>query len=852
MPAEISAGTVSIRFVGRDAGLGAAATAQAARLGTLNKSAGNVAGGLASLSANSLTASTAIRSLGAASVGTTGILIGLGLAARAVFQTFLGYEDAMLRVQAITGATEAELAPLEERIRSIAVTTRFTATEVAQGAVLLSQAGFTLAETNAALEPVLNLAAAGNIDLARSATIVAGTLRAFNFEADQAQRVVDGISKTAARSATNVDQIGNALTYASQVAGIANVPFEELLVLFGLLGDRFLRSSQGGTAVRRVLSGLLNPSREAAKQMEDLGIEVQYLNDGSLDLIGTLVKVGEAGADLGQLFDIFRERGAPAVASVIDASAERLAGLRSEIRQSSGFAQRFRQVIDSGLTGALKRLLSAFQDLAITLAQFLAPIVTSIVDAFSAIARLVTRVVDAVLNNPLGAFVIDFLSLLVDFAAGIIETITYVFDLFVGLLGDFVVGPAATAFLGWLREAFDLLRFVGDFFLRFLGVRQGPSARPPDQAGGGRTPEAEAIRADASQFIELQLLDAQLRQYERIVRLRTEAGEVGKAAAEAELIFAREEVRLRGAVLTATKEGVEQAQANLDAFLASRADGVNRLTAALTGLYETARTNFEQLAAANVDAFVRSQQIEAGLAIAQRYNEERLESGEITREEFEATRLLNEELARLHTRALSATGDARAEILATIARMQAGFDGLVETLAASLVGSFDEVEQKVRDISAEAAALNRQFVSGQLVDAGVQAAERAVRAQEEAGEISASQARATLIFYRQSAALSNQVATTSGEARAQAVEQLRQHVESFEEFVRIVGEAFGFLDEQQEKQKEQSLVLITLAQSFAQGLERGILRAVRQGGKLLDIFKRIGQEILGTIAREAA
>jgi len=68
------------------------------------------------------------------------------------------YDQALRNLQAISGATDAEVAHMGETIKDVARTTKFSTVEVAEGMVLLTQAGFSAAEATAAIHAVSMLA----------------------------------------------------------------------------------------------------------------------------------------------------------------------------------------------------------------------------------------------------------------------------------------------------------------------------------------------------------------------------------------------------------------------------------------------------------------------------------------------------------------------------------------------------------------------------------------------------------------------------------------------------------------------------------------------------------------------
>ena len=183
----------------------------------------------------------------------------------------------------------------------------------------------------------------------------------------------------------------------------------------------------------------------------------------------------------------------------------------------------------------------------------------------------------------------------------------------------------------------------------------------------------------------------------------------------------------------------------------------------------------------------------------------------------------------------------RLRVVTAIADIQAGASQAVAR-AAEAQGGLTQETERYRQVLA--AAQNDRFVESQLIDAGVRQAERQLNAQVRAGEISRETADASLIVNRRIAQLTLERATASGSERDN-IENILADLEA--RYPAIVAEIAESLNGLTEDLSLQAQALQTTFQSIGRGLERGILRAVRQGGNLLDIFKQIGQEILGTV-----
>ena len=158
--------------------------------------------------------------------------------------------------------------------------------------------------------------------------------------------------------------------------------------------------------------------------------------------------------------------------------------------------------------------------------------------------------------------------------------------------------------------------------------------------------------------------------------------------------------------------------------------------------------------------------------------------------------------------------------------------------------------RNVGDISSELRRLQETrgatdaFLQGQLLTAGLEQSRQALDTLAESGRITEATARATLIVNERLTSLARERLTASGMERDRIDELISQLSTRYPEIVAQIAEAFDGL---QESVQRQTGPLVRLADAFGDSLERGIRRAVREGGKLRDIMAQIGREILGGI-----
>ena len=189
-------------------------------------------------------------------------------------KTAADFEQAMARVKAVSGATDEEFAKLTNTARELGRTTKFSASEAADGMNFLAMAGFKSTEIIAAMPSVLELAAAANLDLASAADITSNNLTGYGMKVEDLAKVNDVLVGTFTSANTDLTQLGIAMKYVGPVASSAGISFTEVAAAIGLLGNAGIQGSMAGTSLRKTISSLIKPSSAGAKELQKLGVSV--------------------------------------------------------------------------------------------------------------------------------------------------------------------------------------------------------------------------------------------------------------------------------------------------------------------------------------------------------------------------------------------------------------------------------------------------------------------------------------------------------------------------------------------------------------------------------------------------
>lgn len=214
----------------------------------------------------------AFNAIGASAVG-MGAAIGVGLGV--AVSRFSEFDQQMSSVQAATHESADSMAILRDAALEAGESTVYSATESAAAIEELAKAGVSTADIlSGALGGSLDLAAAGELGVARAAEITSTALNQFGLDGGQAAHVADVLAAGAGKAMGSVDDLANGLKFVGPVAAAMGVSLEETTGVLALFAQQGIIGEQAGTSLRGVLSSLTSPSKEARREIERLGLQM--------------------------------------------------------------------------------------------------------------------------------------------------------------------------------------------------------------------------------------------------------------------------------------------------------------------------------------------------------------------------------------------------------------------------------------------------------------------------------------------------------------------------------------------------------------------------------------------------
>lgn len=283
------------------------------------------------------------------------------------------FEAGMSKVQAISGATGEDMEKLSELAKQMGKTTKFSASEAAEGYQYMAMAGWKTEDMLAGLPGIMNLAAASGESLATTSDIVTNVLTAMGKSAEDAGNFANVLASASSNSNTNVSMMGETFKYVAPLAGALGFNIEDLSQAIGLMANSGIQASQAGTSLRSILTRLASPTDEVEAAMEKYGITIAD-SDGKMHSLSEIMQ--NLRESLGGLSEQEQTAAASAIGgqeamsgllAIVNASQEDYDKLAGAIANSTDAAENMANTMQDNLQGKLVILKSALEGVGISI-----------------------------------------------------------------------------------------------------------------------------------------------------------------------------------------------------------------------------------------------------------------------------------------------------------------------------------------------------------------------------------------------------------------------------------------------------------------------------------------------------
>ncbi len=376
---------------------------------------------------------TAAKVGGAAITATTTALVAFG---KSSVSAGADFDSSMSQVAATMGKTVDEIQNLRDFAQQMGSTTAFSATQAADALNYMALAGYD-AETSMSMLPnVLNLAAAGGMELSRASDMVTDAQSALGLSLEETADLVDKMAKASSKSNTSVEQLGDAMLTIGGTAKSLSGGTTELATALGILADNGVKGAEGGTALRNVLLGI-----QSGKFEETFGA----MGVKAYDAEGNLRSLEDVFTDMNKALDgmtdeqrtnaitsTFNKVDLKNINALLDTSVDRWNELGEAIDNSEGAASQMAETQLDNLTGDVTLFKSALEGLQIAMSDELTPSLRKFVQFGS---EGLSRLTEAFKSGGLEGAVEEFGNILSDGLSMLVDKLPGLADAGLKLLG---------------------------------------------------------------------------------------------------------------------------------------------------------------------------------------------------------------------------------------------------------------------------------------------------------------------------------------------------------------------------------------------------------------------------------
>lgn len=306
----------------------------------------------------------------------------------------MDFDKAISQVSATMGKTTEEFNAITVKtddfqgsLRDLAIEmgskTAFSATQAGEALNYMALAGYDAQKSAEMLPKVLNLAAAGNMDLAKASDMVTDASSALGLQTEETNALIDQMAKASSKSNTSVEQLGEAILRVGGTAKGLKGGTVELSTALGILADNGTKGAEGGTALRNVLLGIQGKKFE--ETFGELGISaydaegnMRSLKDVFLDMEKAMDGMTQQERDK-IITNAFNRNDLKNINALLGTTADRWDELTQAIDDSAGSAQQMADTQLDNLAGDVTIFKSALEGAQIALSDRLSPALRDLV-----------------------------------------------------------------------------------------------------------------------------------------------------------------------------------------------------------------------------------------------------------------------------------------------------------------------------------------------------------------------------------------------------------------------------------------------------------------------------------------
>jgi TP901 family phage tail tape measure protein len=306
----------------------------------------------------------ALFSLGNMAKAASAALLGIGF--KTVISEMASFETKMLQLKSLTDATTQQMKAMEKQARELGATTAFSAQQAAEAQGVLAAAGLKTNEILTATPKVLQLAAAGSLELSRAAEISTETMNGLGLSLKDLGRINDVLAKAAADSSTSVGQIGDAMKTAAPIARLYKISLEEVAAMLEIAAANGLKGAEAGNNLKTIFKALTNDQKDNVEILAKHNLKLKDLSIETIGAAKVLDNLSKAHLSATEATVIYGGD-ATALGAILANNSEKFKENTKDLEKADGMAKKAADTLNQGLAKAFDSLKGTISEAALQL-----------------------------------------------------------------------------------------------------------------------------------------------------------------------------------------------------------------------------------------------------------------------------------------------------------------------------------------------------------------------------------------------------------------------------------------------------------------------------------------------------
>lgn len=324
------------------------------------------------------------------------VFAGVGAAAAALvpaIRTAGNFEEQIIRLGAVSGASKDELASLEDQAKTLGRVTQRSASDIAGSQKSLALAGFKTAEILNIIPAAIDASVISNEELATVTSKIANGVKAFGIETENTADLIDRMTVASNTSNQSFLDAGSAFATSASGLDVFGAELGDAFALIGGLANVGRVGQEAGTAI----VGFTNSLTKNSDKLRENGIEIVD-SEGNFKSLVDIIELFEnrlKGLTESQQAAILNgvlpeTRSRKTLLELLTQGSAQLREFAKASDEANGKAKETVDVMSKGLNPALEELASAWEGLQIAIGEKLNPTIEILADKLAATLNVLT------------------------------------------------------------------------------------------------------------------------------------------------------------------------------------------------------------------------------------------------------------------------------------------------------------------------------------------------------------------------------------------------------------------------------------------------------------------------------